>query len=1276
MRIGKAALRVGLAALLVAALLAAWGLKVFGPDLLRSLLVREVRRGLAADLKIGAVELAFLPLQIAVHDAELSQDGVRLLAVRRLGFRLAPLRSLWEGAWIGDVSIEEPHAVVSDRVAVWRRLASTAESAVQSSAGQPPFLPRTLTIESGRLELEWSRQGAHAVVSDFGLEARLGGVVRRHVDFTTTARVVAERSGASLRVHRISLLGRASTRGIAIDAGAIDSTAGSLRTSFSVLRRQLQGRLACDLDLDAVSALFPEAGVVGGKSRVEAKIAGSLDRPEISADLDADAVRIGKVELSGRGHLTSRGVDWRLERVHARMFSGEVDGDAHGKISALVPFEAEAAFSRWDPAAFVRLFGPHTPLVGAWTGRARLSGDLLGDDLRGNGGFTLQEGTEKLAGTVAFSLGRDRVEVEGTVGAGTADQLRARYEVVRGSQIAGEVEGKSARLASFGRFVGLDLEGAGEARAVLRGTVDHPVLAGQGEFSNLVVRGIRAGAVRGPFEISSNGVVSSHLELADGEVVFGGRAALSSDQQNDWSATLRRMSIGRVAPALRSFWPAVPEVAGTVNGSVKVAGPWTSPRVEAKQQFVDLEVGGEEIGEGSLEVGVADGRLATRIALHGAKDMVAALQLTRERDGRLSGDASVKGVHIERIRRLQARWPGLKGTVSLEATVSGTVSEPRGQASVSVASLGLGERPLGEAAFRLQADGDRLRIEGTFADKTRLTATAGLARPYPFQGHAEWQDLDLGSLLFGESQLKIETTGQGDLRGDVDHPLDEGSAQITGLRVAKGAERLENQNPIVVRIAGGTIDTADAVLAGGRQRVTFGGRWTASDSSFHASAKGDLALLESLSPQVASARGELDADIQGTRREGEPWRYRGRVHLQRGAVDFAFLLGVTDVAGSVDIDDRTVDLHELSGKLGGGGFLVGGTIALDRGWDLGWAIHEASLGIPSWLDYRASGNGRVLGSLPQPRLTGEIDVTQAVYDQRIEWAEFLPWFRKQARPTAGGPGLPIPVDLHLVADGGLFVDNNLAKAELRGDLRLRGDAEALRLAGAIEVLDGDFIFRRRRFEITSGSVQFFEDRPLNPDLRFSGETYVQTKEEEYEIQMQVSGTADNPRIQFRADDPSLTENDVLALVTFGRTVTQLQSQGAGGIELGEVLALTTGSRGGKVEQGIHTLLPVDRIEIEPTFSRVNGASEPRFTIAKDLTDRFSATIGTGLGSERNQDVGLEYHFTRRFSVQGVWESQTKSQAGAFGANLKFRVPFRTLPRFSLLPRRSADRGVP
>lgn len=1274
MRIGRAAWRVGLAALVLTVLIAAWAARIYGLDLVRRLLIREVGQQLGAELRVDALALSLLPPDLAAEGVELLHDGQTLITVRRIEFRLAPLRSLWDGAWIGDLRLEGPRVVASDRTNIWGRLESAMRSSGEPSE-QPVFLPRRLSVSSGRFDLDWSQWGVHASMDPLDIEAQLGGMGRRRFDFTASARIAVNRAGHRLDLRRVAVKGRVSTNGFVVDTGAIDGEMGTVRGSLALESSSLRGELRSEISLEPVFALVPEAGVVRGVGRVSAQLGGTFDRPELSADVEARGVGIDDVEFSGTGRLGSSGSDWKLSAARAEMFGGTVEGTASGKLSGHVPFEAQARFREWNPAMFVQLFGVRTPLVGAWSGEARINGDLFGDDLRGGGRFTLEEGTGRLSGAASFAVTKDSAEVEGNLEAGPQDQLRARYRVADHTKIAGDVDGKSQRLDLLGRFVGLRLEGAGEVHAQFAGTVDRPTFGGAAEFAALAVNGIALGRVRGPFEIFTDGLRSVGFELADGEITAAGRLALSASQQNEWSATSRGGSVKRAMPAVRLFWPAAPEIDGTIDGAVKVVGKWNALGLSGRGQLVGATIAGEAVGDGDFEVSLDAGQWDGNLSLRHADGASASLRLTNEEHGRMSGAVAATGWRLERFAWVHERWPEAHGRVELNGSLGGTLAQLRGEGSVQLGALGFSDRSIGNASFRLTADGQNLRVEGGLATEARLAATSSLAWPYSFQARVECQDMDLAPIL-AIPELRISFSGEGVLSGDVERPLERGQAHIASLRIEHGEERLENRTPMLVRVTSGEIELSEATLEGSGQEMTVAGRWTAAEAAFHASARGDLTLLESLSREIASARGTVEAEIWGARRGDHPWTYRGHARLSEGTFDLAFLVGVTEVSAIVDVFDRKLDLRELTGKLGGGDFLVAGSVSIDDGWDFGWAMRDASLGIPSWLDYRAGGNGRLVGPLWTPTFKGEIEVAQAVYDRRIEWAEFLPWFRKQTRTSSAGPRLPLAVDLHLLADGGLFVDNNLAKSEMRGDLHLRGGTEELTLSGTIDVLSGEFFFRRRRFTITSGTVRFFEDRPTNPDLRFSGETHVDTRDEEYEIQVNVSGTADNPRIQFTADEPALTENDVLALVTFGRTVSQLQSQGAG-FELGEVLALTTGPEGNKVEKEIHTFIPVDRIEIEPSFSRVNGASEPRLSIAKDLVvDRFSAMIGTGLGSERSQDVGLEYQFTRRFSLQGVWESQTKSEAGAFAANLKYRIPFRSVPYFSLLPRLLSGPGEP
>ncbi len=1267
MGIGRAAWRIGLAALLLIVVLGIVVVRRAGADFVRDLLVRELERAAGVSLHIGTIEISLLPPYLAAHEVTLSKGSEQFLAAQRVELDLSILRSLWEGTWIADVSVDAPAVVTGDQTAIWRAI----EAAIRSPASEPlgpTFLPRTLTVRSGRIVLSLERIHTHAEVTDLSLEVAQSGLLRHRIAFDGTGRVAVERSGKRLELDRVAARGRASGRGIAIDAGVIDGQSGSLRCSGEREGDRLRGRCDWNAALDPVLALLPEAGDVRGAARIRATLAGTTALPEITADLEARAVRIGKVEFSGGGRVLSKGDEWTLDGVRAQIFGGEADGSAQGKLALRVPFEARVRFSRWDPQAFLELFGARTPLRAAWSGEAQVGGHLFGeDDYHGNGRFTLDRDGNRLDGATSFSIAKNTIEVEGSVGAGPGDRLRARYQVVDHSKISGEFDGQSQKLGLFGAFAGVRLEGAGQAKAQFLGTVERPVFRGEADFASLSVQGISFGAVRGPFEFSRDGFQSSRFDVADGQVQVSGRVALTATGQNDWSTVAHRASLSRAAPALKLFWPTFPDLDGRVEGAVQASGPWTSVRLGAHAELSDATVGGVLLGDGPIEVSLAGRRWTGHGDLRRPDGGLSTLRMALEPDGRLSIDAAASGWRLEQLDPVRRRVPGLAGEVTLQGSLTGSVSRPRGDVSLTFANLRLESRTLGDGTLRIRTDGARATVGAKLAETLEMSGEIDVGPPHAFHANATFHGLDVGPFVAMPSGTAVRMEGGAELRGDIRQPLEQGSARIAAITIERGAQKLQNPAPIVIRVADGAVDFSDAELTGAGQRVVIGGRWTRQEANVHASASGDLELLEALSSTVASARGRVEAEVRASRHGDEPWRYRGQARLDGGTLDLAFLVGVTDVSGEIVFEERKLELRELTGKLGGGEFLIGGTLGLDSGWDLGWAIRDASLGLPNWLDYRASGNGRLLGSIAAPELSGEIEIDEAIYDRRIEWAEFLPWFRKQASPRRTSAVLPVGLDLHIVADGGLYVDNNLAKAEMRADMRIHGGREQpVTLNGSIEVLSGEFVFRRRHFTITSGSVRFKGEELTNPDLEFSGETRVDTRDADYAIQVRVSGTADSPRIQFTADDPTLTENDVLALVTFGRTVSQLQSQGAG-IDLSEVLALTTGPQARKVEERIHTFFPVDRIEVEPSFSRVSGANEPRLRIAKDLSDRLSAVIGTGLGSERRQDVGLEYQVTRRFSLQGVWGSQTKNQAGAFGGNLKFHVPFRNPPTFSLLP---------
>ena len=1259
-------------ALVVAVAALSWSARFVAPRILGDALVREVERGLGLDVHFSTLRVTLVPLRLSIDDLVIEEAGESLLSARHMEFNVAAWRSIWRGAWVGALTVERPVLSAKDAPALWRRLEPRLTAPSGTPTDESPFRPRIIEIRDAVLDLGSPRDDVKLEVRDLSVQGRVRGLLRPAFEFETSARCVISRHGQRLGLDSVAIRGKVSASRLLLEALTTEGAGGRIRAAGSLEGNTLAGQLDWRPVLDPIFALIPEAGVVRGSGTISAKIGGTLDEPEVDAALHAERVRIQDVEFSGDGRLRSRGRTWTLDDAAADIFGGQARGRAHGSVTALVPFEAEARFTGWQPATFVRLFHVDTPLIGDWSGDAKISGDLFGDDLTGGGKFALAAKGETLNGTASFTVAKERAEVEGTLTSNGSTALRVRYRTTHEREIAGDVELRTDRLSRFATFVGLALEGAGKGEAKFLGTPAEPRFAGNVDFTNVTLLGIPVGSARGPFEIGSKGVSSSHFEIADGEIIAAGRVAVTPKQENDATVSLQSLELRRLRSAAALRFGDVPEMAGTARGKVQFTGPWSALRLAYEGDVADLAVAGEEIGSGrvSFAGGAEQWSGATSLARKDGATVEA--RGKRALGGDISGHVAMNGIRLEAIAPLHRELPELRGIAELRGDVVGTVARPKGSADLTVAHVAVGDVSLGEALFRLTSDGGDVTFDGALGG-THANGKIAVAPPYAFRASVRWTDFDAGPLVAKPAGVQIVSSGEGEIAGDRDRPLNRGGFHIARLSFGRGSTMLSLDSPATVVVANGALDVTNAVLTGNGQRIVATARWSADEARFRATLGGTLSFLESLSKEVVSSRGVVDAELEGSRRADADWRYRGRVNLSKAAIDLALLEATTDVTASATIEDRSVTLNTFEGKIGGGNFRFAGGLVLGGDCNLDWTLRDANLGIPSWLDYRLSGHGKIGGPLARPRVAGEVEIDQAIYDRKIEWAEFLPWFRKQTRASPSLSNLPIDLDLHVFADGGLFVDNNLTKTELRGDVRVRGGASPLTVDGTVEVVNGEFSFRRRHFDITSGVVRFHDERPAaNPALAFSGETRVATRDEEYQITVQVTGTADDPRIQFSADDASLTENDVLALVTFGRTVAQLQSQGAG-IELGEALALTAGPRGEQLQNEIHTLIPVDRIEIEPSFSRVNGTTEPRLSVGKDLTERLSAVIGTGLGSERAQDVSLEYKLTRRFSLQGLWESQTKNDAGAFGANFKFRAPFRKLPRFSLLPPDGASR---
>jgi hypothetical protein len=122
----------------------------------------------------------------------------------------------------------------------------------------------------------------------------------------------------------------------------------------------------------------------------------------------------------------------------------------------------------------------------------------------------------------------------------------------------------------------------------------------------------------------------------------------------------------------------------------------------------------------------------------------------------------------------------------------------------------------------------------------------------------------------------------------------------------------------------------------------------------------------------------------------------------------------------------------------------------------------------------------------------------------------------------------------------VWLENNLARARLVGTLRLTGTNARLGVLGTVETAEGsEAYFRNNQFAITRGSIEFHDRYGIDPtfDLR------AQSQVREYLVKLHAFGRPAAPQVLFTSE-PSLTEGDVLSLLTLGVTSSD---RGDGGV---------------------------------------------------------------------------------------------------------------------------------
>lgn len=892
-----------------------------------------------------------------------------------------------------------------------------------------------------------------------------------------------------------------------------------------------------------------------------------------------------------------------------------------------------------------------------------------------------------------------------------------------------EVESDRASMESIqGRIAALDFTGTGGGSMRIAGPYNRPEIRADAWLTDFSLEEFAFGDLDGSVRYLDGVLSFLDVRARKGQSRYAGDVVLDFDRANlvrvagaegargTEEKTVRGLAIdvdieveaGR-GEELRSIIPA--SYTDGVLGFVReldmegpIAGPVTATGYIGDGTTDHLTGGGELfVGDGATLLGQTlrggTGRFTLDLDRFSVENLNLAVAggtaqlgaVVDRHEGGIVGQVNARGLELAQLDALKGTSRDFRGTVSLHGALSNLANDPTLQGRATLKDAAWGDIPIGSAKVAVDHVGRKATLTGSFLSGRGDGVIAVETRP-PFAYTASMQLLEgpARPLLPPDllpSDMRIALAGAVDVNGTLRaFSESRGTLVLQPAQVDYRDVSLRATGDVLAHFRGSAITIDQLELASPRgDALSLRGMLSSDAVDLAVSSRGDLWFVPSFIPRVTSSRGRFELDLAVTGDlDRASMHGQGRVSGGRFEVDL-FDHPVRDVDARLLFRGPNVLLESLRGRIGDAPLEGQGTLTLaglsPSFYDLTFDVADLRLSIPRWLPSRSSGRVAIKGPAALPTLSGELDIHQATYSEDINWERALPDFRRKAAEVQvfDKEEEDLRFDLHLVADNGIVVENNVLDLEAKGDLYLVGTEERPGLKGTLSLLRGNANFRNNRYRLVLGTVDFVDTYRITPVIDVLAETTVK----EYDVAARVSGPLNKDmRIQL-SSRPELAEIDVLALLTFGFTQQELQDANNAGAGAGAGLEMVSAYTG--LNDEVQRILPesvrdmgivaVDELRLTSVFSERQGASVPAVSLSFEMNPGWfwgladdsrlklqSTLVDTG-GAGPEQRVEWEKRFDNDLRFRFVWKKEESgtggqaSQNGDFGADAWYRWEF-------------------
>lgn len=839
----------------------------------------------------------------------------------------------------------------------------------------------------------------------------------------------------------------------------------------------------------------------------------------------------------------------------------------------------------------------------------------------------------------------------------------------------------------------------------LKGNFEQPIVEGRVALDSLLLKGLELGSLSTELAYSPLGTELKNGRLQErggpGVVTFSVNMPAGGKDNTSVQATLTNVNAANLLAALpiKSIPEQLRDFNAPTSGTINLSGLPDNSQGEINISSGQGLVGGQAF-DGLNAKAVFSG---TVINLENLEIRLGTGTLTAKGNydrgsTAFNFDAAGKNVPLTLVRAMLPESPNIPvitGLTDLTARATGfqnRTSSYNINFEGTARDVFINENSYGVITFNGNTAGERLNANLTTNFNGRpqvITGSVNFADDrLPFQVETTLDRSPLEPFLALVPQLRgvqIGGTGTGrvevaglfagkDENGNSVPVAVNGTAQFSQLELLVQDQPLNATEPVSVRFSRNELVVESARFEGSGSNMEISGTIAFNDTgSNNLSVDGRVNLsLLNIIPQIAASdtffSGYADVAVRVTGPSGTP-RLSGTANLENAAI--ATFIGtdritVDRLKARVIFTSNQAQIDSATGYLGGGKFTASGG-ALLNGLKLqafSLSLNGTNVTVPLPQDFITTGDalleisGRSLGSGNLAvRISGKILAKRSLYTEDIDLANLVGGRREG---SLSGPSSLIAPRFDLTIEGrdALIVRNNIADLTASVSLRLTGTSDNPIIAGRITANSGTVFFRKDRYEVQRGVLDFPPNTTIEPIINLQAESMIAG----YQIFVNLSGPLTDTELLNASvrSSPALPQADVISLITTGQLANN-----EGGIPTLAQSGINTAAEvitdtliNDPLRKATDKLFGLNVFEIDPVISGQRLNPSARLTVGRQINNNLRVTYSTNLSQDQNQVLALEYRVSNRLSFIAQYEKRPLSNVTRNRDNFSFEIRLR------------------